>query len=44
LTQSGERPDLYRESFRFEMMPFEAGLAGVMEDIRSVRLKVLIQP
>jgi hypothetical protein len=31
LIQSGDRPDLYRESFRDA---FEAKLAGMMEDIR----------
>jgi hypothetical protein len=32
LIQCGVRPELYRESFRFETMPFEVEFACVMED------------
>jgi hypothetical protein len=45
LIQSGERPDLYRESFRFDTIPSKAELAGMPEDQRAVlALKMLIEP
>src|SRR5262249_42480885 len=44
LSQSGERPERYIESLRFDTMPSSPHLAGVGEDGRAVALDMLVEP